>query len=147
MVARRFQVRHDGADYDLEYDTDNGLEVSLSLSLSLAAELNFGNPILIHNSSLADKFFHFLQVFRFQLFSLTSIPPDEQKILGAENDQVVSEDSDLLTMCDKLQLVSIDEEAEEKSKERKEATPADQGTTSSDAEWLKSDEELARMLQ
>ncbi|XP_031397412.1 peptide-N(4)-(N-acetyl-beta-glucosaminyl)asparagine amidase isoform X2 [Punica granatum] len=50
-------------------------------------------------------------------------------------------------MCDKLQLVSIDEEAEEKSKERKEATPADQGTTSSDAEWLKSDEELARMLQ
>ncbi|KAK4759367.1 hypothetical protein SAY87_022498 [Trapa incisa] len=106
MVARRFQVSHNGADFDVDYDTDNGLEV-----------------------------------FRIQLFSLTEIPPDKQKILGAENDLVVSEDSDLLAVAEKLRLVSIDEEAEEKVEDQKDET------FDNVADTLKSDEELARLLQ
>ncbi|XP_027161166.1 peptide-N(4)-(N-acetyl-beta-glucosaminyl)asparagine amidase [Coffea eugenioides] len=73
------------------------------------------------------------EVFKFQLFSLTSVPPDEQKILGGEDDRVVSDDSDLsLVPSDKLRLVSVDDH-EEKGK--------------SDTEFAISDEEFARMLQ
>ncbi|KAK4755485.1 hypothetical protein SAY87_009242 [Trapa incisa] len=93
MVGRRFQVRHKDADFDIDYDTDNGLEFCSFF------------------------FFPFFQVFRFQLFSLTEIPPDKQKIFGAENVQVISEDSDLLTITEKLKLVSIDEEAEKRRRE------------------------------
>ncbi|KAK4798248.1 hypothetical protein SAY86_030574 [Trapa natans] len=64
MVGRRFQVRHKDADFYIDYDTDNGLE-----------------------------------------------------IFGAENVQVISEDSDLLTITEKLKLVSIDEEAEKGRRE------------------------------
>ncbi|TXG65907.1 hypothetical protein EZV62_007182 [Acer yangbiense] len=76
------------------------------------------------------------EVFKFQLFSLTSVPPDEQKIVGDDDqgNRIVSDDSDLSKICDKLQLVSINE-----------------GTVSTGAkeneELLKSDEEFARMLQ
>ncbi|XP_030467016.1 peptide-N(4)-(N-acetyl-beta-glucosaminyl)asparagine amidase isoform X1 [Syzygium oleosum] len=106
MVARRFQVRHGGADFEVDYDTDDGLEV-----------------------------------FRYQLFSLTAIPPDEQRIVGDGDDRVVSEDSDLAAVAGRLRLVSIDE-AGGGGGER----AADQGAGSS-AEMLKSDEELARLLQ
>ncbi|XP_030534710.1 peptide-N(4)-(N-acetyl-beta-glucosaminyl)asparagine amidase [Rhodamnia argentea] len=102
MVARRFQVRHNDSDFEVDYDTDDGLEV-----------------------------------FRFQLFSLTSIPPDEQRIVGDGDDRVVSEDSDLVGVADKLRLVSIDEEGE----------GAVGQSAGSSAELLKSDEELARLLQ
>ncbi|KAL9447668.1 hypothetical protein AB3S75_015190 [Citrus x aurantiifolia] len=76
-----------------------------------------------------------LEVFRFQLFSLTSIPPEEQKIIGDDDDQrLVSDDSDLVTISDKLKIVSINEEIASDSGKEKE-------------ELLKSDEELARMFQ
>ncbi|KAH9687981.1 peptide-N(4)-(N-acetyl-beta-glucosaminyl)asparagine amidase [Citrus sinensis] len=76
-----------------------------------------------------------LEVFRFQLFSLTSIPPEEQKIIGDDDDQrLVSDDSDLVTISDKLKIVSINEEISSDSGKEKE-------------ELLKSDEELARMFQ
>ncbi|KAK3418422.1 hypothetical protein EUGRSUZ_H04378 [Eucalyptus grandis] len=104
MVARRFQVRHDGSDYEVDYDTDDGLEV-----------------------------------FRYQLFSLTAIPPDEQRIVADGDDRVVSEDSDLAAVAGKLRLVSIDEEGERAADQR--------AGGSSSAELLKSDEELARLLQ
>ncbi|KAF8017974.1 hypothetical protein BT93_H3006 [Corymbia citriodora subsp. variegata] len=105
MVARRFQVRHNGSDFEVDYDTDDGLEV-----------------------------------FRYQLFSLTAIPPDEQRIVGDGDDRVVSEDADLAAVADKLRLVSIDEEGER-------AADQSGGAGGSSAELLKSDEELARLLQ
>lgn len=54
------------------------------------------------------------------------------KILGGEDDRIVSGDSDLSLISDKLRLVHIHDE-----KEKGKAEP----------EFAKSDEELARMLQ
>lgn len=54
------------------------------------------------------------------------------KILGGEDDRIVSDDSDLSVISDKLRLVHIRDE-----KEKGKAEP----------EFAKSDEELARMLQ
>ncbi|EEF49673.1 peptide n-glycanase, putative [Ricinus communis] len=69
------------------------------------------------------------EVFKFQLFSLTSIPPDHQKIFG-NDDLVISNESDLLTSAkNELKLVSISEEDK------------------NNADFLISDEELARKLQ
>ncbi|CAN1285477.1 Peptide-N(4)-(N-acetyl-beta-glucosaminyl)asparagine amidase [Linum perenne] len=84
-----------------------------------------------------------LEVFKFQLFSLTSIPPDQQKIIREDDGSVLSEDSDLLSVSDKLQLVSIDDE---KYKEKIDVKEVSDGAVDVDA-LLKSDEELARMLQ
>ncbi|KAF3653398.1 Peptide-N(4)-(N-acetyl-beta-glucosaminyl)asparagine amidase [Capsicum annuum] len=125
MVARKFAVSHNSSTFDVDYDTDDGFEV-----------------------------------LKYQLFSLTSVPPDQQKdtshlppaaaadsILFVENpiddkilgrdDQIVSDESDLASISDKLRLVSIDgvEEAiavEEKGKSEILAM---------------SDEEFARLLQ
>ncbi|KAK1400904.1 Peptide-N(4)-(N-acetyl-beta-glucosaminyl)asparagine amidase [Heracleum sosnowskyi] len=74
-----------------------------------------------------------LEVLKFQLFSLTTIPPDEQKIFGGDGDQVVVGDSDLDLVSDKLRLVSISDEEEKKDKQV--------------VDFEKSDEEFARMLQ
>ncbi|KAF3454334.1 hypothetical protein FNV43_RR04781 [Rhamnella rubrinervis] len=101
MVARKFQVRHNTSNFDVDYNTDDGLEV-----------------------------------FKFQLFSLTSVPPDDQKIFGLDDDRIVSTDSDLLAISEKLQLVSINGEDD-----------VEETSTVYDAEFLKSDEELARILQ
>ncbi|KAL7234794.1 hypothetical protein ACSBR1_018283 [Camellia fascicularis] len=98
MVARKFLVRHNDSDFDIDYDTDDGFEV-----------------------------------LKFQLFSLTSIPPDEQKIFGGDDDRLVSDDSDLLSISDRLRLLSLSDE---------EGKSVDQN-----AELAKSDEEFARMLQ
>ncbi|CAI0384113.1 unnamed protein product [Linum tenue] len=81
------------------------------------------------------------QVFKFQLFSLTSIPPDQQKIIGEDDGSVISDDSDLLSSSGKLKLVSIDDE---KHDEESSARGESGDDTSS---FLKSDEEFARMLQ
>ncbi|KAL4582917.1 hypothetical protein LXL04_007478 [Taraxacum kok-saghyz] len=70
------------------------------------------------------------EVFKFQLFSLTAVPPDEQKIFAGDDDRIVSNDSDLIAISDKLRLVSIKDE-----------------NPQLDSEIVKSDEELARMLQ
>ncbi|KAK4491085.1 hypothetical protein RD792_001807 [Penstemon davidsonii] len=100
MVARKFLVDHGGSAFDLDYDTDDGIEV-----------------------------------LKFQLFSLTSIPPDQQKILGGDDNRTVSDDSDLKLISEKLRLVSIDEDDGSKEEEK------------SVTNFLVSDEELARMLQ
>lgn len=70
------------------------------------------------------------EVFKFQLFSLTAVPPDEQKIYGGDDDRIVSDDSDLIAISDKLRLVSVKDE-----------------NPQLESEIVKSDEELARMLQ
>ncbi|GFP92964.1 peptide-n(4)-(n-acetyl-beta-glucosaminyl) asparagine amidase [Phtheirospermum japonicum] len=75
------------------------------------------------------------EVFKFQLFSLTSIPPDQQKILRDADNHMVSDDSDLESISNKLRVLSIDED--EKAKEMKKPV----------AEFVTSDEELAQMLQ
>ncbi|XP_028770648.1 peptide-N(4)-(N-acetyl-beta-glucosaminyl)asparagine amidase isoform X2 [Neltuma alba] len=75
------------------------------------------------------------EVFKIQLFSLTSIPPDEQKIYGCEGDRLVASDSDLNTISDKLRLLSIDEHKQQTE------------SSIQNAELMKSDEELARLLQ
>ncbi|KAI7756432.1 hypothetical protein M8C21_008497 [Ambrosia artemisiifolia] len=69
-------------------------------------------------------------VFKFQLFSLTAVPPDDQKIFGVEDNRTVTHDSDLIEISDKLRLVSVNDQNPE-----------------FDSGILKSDEELARMLQ
>ncbi|CAH2080671.1 unnamed protein product [Thlaspi arvense] len=77
-----------------------------------------------------------LEVFKFQLFSLTSIPPDEQKILGSDDDRAVLDDSDLVSISERLRLVSVNGQV------KKEQDLGGHG-----AEMEKFDEELARMLQ
>lgn len=106
MVARKFLVHHNDSQFDIDYDTDDGLEV-----------------------------------FKFQLFSLTFIPPDEQKILGGEDDRPISDDSDLIAISDKLRLVSIGEEVKQKGE------PSTNQCATQNAELMQSDEELARILQ
>ncbi|KAH1194021.1 Peptide-N(4)-(N-acetyl-beta-glucosaminyl)asparagine amidase [Glycine max] len=71
------------------------------------------------------------EVFQFQLYSLSSIPPHQQKIFGAEQDTPVVNDSDLVAISDKLRLVSVNDSEPEPSA----------------ADLLKSNEELARLLQ
>ncbi|KAG7533579.1 Rad4/PNGase transglutaminase-like fold [Arabidopsis thaliana x Arabidopsis arenosa] len=96
MVARKFVVRHEDSSFDVDYDTEDGLEV-----------------------------------LRFQIFSLTLVPPEEQKIVAEDDNRLVSDESDLASISERLRLVSIEEDSVENS----------------DAEMVKSDEELARMLQ
>lgn len=55
------------------------------------------------------------------------------KIIGADDDSVVSDDSDLAAVSEKLRLVSISDDQPEQA--------------AGNDELLKSDEELARMLQ
>ncbi|KAL0413246.1 UNVERIFIED_CONTAM: Peptide-N(4)-(N-acetyl-beta-glucosaminyl)asparagine amidase [Sesamum radiatum] len=75
------------------------------------------------------------EVLQYQLFSLTSIPPDQQKILGGDENRMLLDDSDLNLISEKLRVVSINED--EKAKEMEKTT----------ADFMTSDEELARILQ
>ncbi|PWA80807.1 peptide-N-glycanase 1 [Artemisia annua] len=67
------------------------------------------------------------EVLKFQLFSLTQVPPDQQKILGGEDDRVVCNDSDLIDISNTLRLIDIN--------------------NNDNDEMAKLDEEFARMLQ
>ncbi|KQK16125.1 peptide-N(4)-(N-acetyl-beta-glucosaminyl)asparagine amidase [Brachypodium distachyon] len=73
-----------------------------------------------------------LDVLRFQIFSLTSVPPDHQKIVVEADGSVVDDGTDLEAIAEGLRLVSIDE-----GEDAAAATRAQE----------KSDEELARMIQ
>uniref|UniRef100_A0A0A9DZG3 PNG1 n=1 Tax=Arundo donax TaxID=35708 RepID=A0A0A9DZG3_ARUDO len=79
---------------------------------------------------------HVLDVLRFQIFSLTSVPPDLQKIVVEADGYVVDDGTDLEAVSERLRLVAIGEE---------------EGVEDAAAETagalVKSDEELARMLQ
>ncbi|GAU11615.1 hypothetical protein TSUD_346070 [Trifolium subterraneum] len=91
---------------------------------------------VLHNDSNFDLDYDTgdgFEVFQFQLYSLTSVPPDQQKIYGAEHDTQISTDSDLATISDKLRLVSIHDQPPKPE--------------SNSAQFLQSDEELARLLQ
>jgi peptide-N4-(N-acetyl-beta-glucosaminyl)asparagine amidase len=102
MVARKFQVRHNDADFVVDYDTDDGFEI-----------------------------------FKYQLFSLTSVLPDEQKIVGVDENRVVYDDSDLVSISERLRLVSVNDEVKQPQPE----------SAGNDAALGMSDEEFARMLQ
>ncbi|KAB5529427.1 hypothetical protein DKX38_019508 [Salix brachista] len=78
MVARQFIVSYNDSIFDVDYDTDDGLEV-----------------------------------FKIQLFSLTSIPPHLQQFNGEDDDRVVLDDSDLTDISNKLKLIKINEEEKE----------------------------------
>ncbi|KAJ6359947.1 hypothetical protein OIU77_004034, partial [Salix suchowensis] len=78
MVARQFIVSYNDSIFDVDYDTDDGLEV-----------------------------------FKIQLFSLTSIPPHLQQLNGEDDDRVVLDDSDLTDISNKLKLIKINEEEKE----------------------------------
>ncbi|KAJ0982984.1 hypothetical protein J5N97_011239 [Dioscorea zingiberensis] len=73
------------------------------------------------------------EVLKFQIYSLTSVPPDNQKIMADDDDRAVSESSDLGAISEKLRLVSLIGEGDGSSR------PAE--------DLEKSDEELARILQ
>lgn len=115
MVARKLLVHHNDSQYDVDYNTDDGL-----------------------------------QVLKFQLFSLTSVLPDEQKLIGGQN-VPINEDSDLDSVTDSLRLISIGGEEDheysipiERENESSDSQVAVCGQNSS---FAMSDEELARMLQ
>ncbi|EHA8588504.1 putative Peptide-N(4)-(N-acetyl-beta-glucosaminyl)asparagine amidase [Cocos nucifera] len=73
-----------------------------------------------------------LEVLKSQIFSLTSVPPDDQKILAGEESLIVTESSDLEAISGELRLVTIQEE------EQKPESVWNQEN---------SDEKLARRLQ
>ncbi|KAL1190929.1 Peptide-N(4)-(N-acetyl-beta-glucosaminyl)asparagine amidase [Cardamine amara subsp. amara] len=77
-----------------------------------------------------------LEVLRFQIFSLTMVPPDEQKIVVEDDDRLLSDESDLASISNKLRLLSVRGNSEATTSSEK-----------SDVEMVKSDEELARVLQ
>ncbi|KAJ1290980.1 hypothetical protein BS78_02G284000 [Paspalum vaginatum] len=77
---------------------------------------------------------HGLDVLRFQIFSLTAVPPELQKIVVEADGSMVDDDTDLEAVSERLRLVSVEEEEEE-----------DDAAAAKAQE--KSDEELARMLQ
>ncbi|CAA6668708.1 unnamed protein product [Spirodela intermedia] len=150
MVARRFLLRHDGEEYLIDYDTEDGFEVSpLSLSLSLPSglrrtrleTLSLSLSLFACTSSCVSSFGSSWltvvcspQVLQFQIFSLTSVPPDNQQILVEEGDVVLAEGSDLTAVSDKLRLLSMQDAPVPKAAA---AAP----------EIGMSDEELARLLQ
>eukprot|EP00268_Persea_americana_P059451 TRINITY_DN7298_c0_g1_i2.p1 TRINITY_DN7298_c0_g1~~TRINITY_DN7298_c0_g1_i2.p1 ORF type:complete len:723 (+),score=144.26 TRINITY_DN7298_c0_g1_i2:233-2401(+) len=79
-----------------------------------------------------------LEVLKFQLYSLTSVPPHNQKIYGEKN-LAVSNDSDLETIAEELRLVSLEDEEKEGE--------ALASSSSDAAGGMLADEELARILQ
>ncbi|XVF42169.1 hypothetical protein PTKIN_Ptkin01aG0338000 [Pterospermum kingtungense] len=87
------------------------------------------------------------EVFQFQLFSLTSIPPEEQKIVGEDHDRIVSDDSDLAAVSEKLRLVSVADEERKPEKQEETMSNAAAANKSDAGTSTMSDEELARMLQ
>ncbi|XP_057721476.1 peptide-N(4)-(N-acetyl-beta-glucosaminyl)asparagine amidase isoform X1 [Arachis stenosperma] len=92
---------------------------------------------VLHNDSNYDLEYDTddgFEVFQFQLFSLTFVPPDQQKIYVDEDDTLVATDSDLLAISDKLRLISIEDE------------PQPQSNTDQSLQSL-SDEKLAKLLQ
>lgn len=62
MVARKFVVRHEDSSFDVDYDTEDGLEVPLSLSLSLSISkhnLFSSSPIRIDDVMFLCRFYGF----------------------------------------------------------------------------------------
>ncbi|KAL9225488.1 hypothetical protein vseg_001405 [Gypsophila vaccaria] len=113
MVARKLSIRHQNSTFDVDYDTDDGLEV-----------------------------------LKFQLFSLTSLPPDEQRIVVAgDESKVVNDDDDLISVSEKLQLVSIDDDDDKVEVSGLESSSAVGDARVVEDDLLRSDEEFARMLQ
>ncbi|KAL0737919.1 hypothetical protein Bca4012_014129 [Brassica carinata] len=108
MVARKFVILHDDSSFEIDYNTEDGLEV-----------------------------------LQYQIFSVTFVPPDEQKIVAEDDDRVLSDETDLASISDKLRLLSIGGNSEEEKKSEAISGENEQ----SNAEMLQSDEEFARMLQ
>lgn len=65
------------------------------------------------------------------------------QIVVEDHDRIVSDDSDLAVVSEKLRLVSISAEEERKPEKEEEATNSTVGAGAS----ARTDEELARMLQ
>ncbi|CAN6205440.1 unnamed protein product [Urochloa humidicola] len=82
---------------------------------------------------------HGIDVLRLQIFSLTSVPPDLQKIVVEADGSVVDDGTDLESLSERLRVVAIDEEAEEDAA----AVAAVEAARAQE----KADEEFARILQ
>ncbi|OEL34685.1 Peptide-N(4)-(N-acetyl-beta-glucosaminyl)asparagine amidase [Dichanthelium oligosanthes] len=81
---------------------------------------------------------HGIDVLRLQIFSLTSVPPDLQRIVVEADGSVVDDGTDLESLSERLRVVAIGEgEGEDAAAAAVEAARAQE----------KSDEEFARMLQ
>ncbi|KAL6658011.1 hypothetical protein ACP70R_005791 [Stipagrostis hirtigluma subsp. patula] len=85
---------------------------------------------------------HGLDVLRLQIFSLTSVPPDLQKIVVDADGSVVDDGTDLEAVSERLRLVAIGDEGEEDAVAAAAAAEAEAARAQE-----MSDEELARMLQ
>nr|CAB3454360.1 unnamed protein product [Digitaria exilis] len=84
---------------------------------------------------------HGIDVLRLQIFSLTSVPPDLQKIVVEADGSVVDDGTDLESLSERLRVVAIGEEGGD----------GEDAATAAAVEAAraqeKSDEEFARMLQ
>eukprot|EP00897_Mesotaenium_endlicherianum_P011052 jgi/Mesen1/9976/ME000072S09393 len=90
MVAKRIEVHHEGSQYDLEVDMDNGLEV-----------------------------------LRIQLYSLTLVPPENQKIMGlSEGPLLEATDLSRLALTDGHKLVLVGQREAATAAEEEESSSA-----------------------
>ncbi|CAN6175467.1 unnamed protein product, partial [Urochloa humidicola] len=115
MVARRFVVRHAsaaGGSGEGEVEEEHEVEYDTE---------------------------HGIDVLRLQIFSLTSVPPDLQKIVVEADGSVVDDGTDLESLSERLRVVAIGEEEGEDAA----AAAAVEAARAQE----KSDEEFARMLQ
>ncbi|KAG8080477.1 hypothetical protein GUJ93_ZPchr0007g4436 [Zizania palustris] len=115
MVARRFVLRQDPGGGGGEGDAEEH-------------ELEYDTE-------------HGLDILRFQIFSLTSVPPDLQKLVVEADGSVVGDGTDLETISEGLRLVAITG-GEEEEEEGEVAAAAEAARAQE-----KSDEELARIIQ
>ncbi|XP_015695197.1 peptide-N(4)-(N-acetyl-beta-glucosaminyl)asparagine amidase isoform X2 [Oryza brachyantha] len=116
MVARRFVVRQDPAGGGGEGEAE------------------------VEEHELEYDTEHGLDILRLQIFSLTSVPPELQKIVVEADGTVVGDGTDLEAISEGLRLVAISGEDDEE--EGKDAAAAEAARAHE-----KSDEELARMIQ
>ncbi|KAL0928102.1 hypothetical protein M5K25_002342 [Dendrobium thyrsiflorum] len=111
---------------------DQGRRSELALSKKMVARrfvVSYNGTELPIDYDTEDGF----EVLKFQIFSLTSVPPDEQKLTAGDRDILITEESDLVAISEGLRLVSIEDGTVEKQE--------------SIQQLGQSDEELARMLQ
>ncbi|WCJ43905.1 Peptide-N(4)-(N-acetyl-beta-glucosaminyl)asparagine amidase [Euphorbia peplus] len=89
------------------------------------------------------------EVFKIQLFSLTSIPPDDQKILNGDDHRLISDDSDLaVALTNHLKLLSLhDDDNCNKQQQLSSSSNSTASSAKENAVNLISDEEFARRLQ
>ncbi|KAL6585138.1 Peptide-N(4)-(N-acetyl-beta-glucosaminyl)asparagine amidase [Orobanche minor] len=132
MVARKFVIDHCGSSFHVDYDTDDGFEVLFNALYPFS----FSLPQIRLSQTILRSFYNCIAGAQVPAILSHLHPSRSAKgILGSDDNTMVSDDSDLESISDKLRLISIDED--DKSKHVETSLP----------DVMSSDEELARLLQ